>query len=488
MKRLFRRKNIRDMQAEALGSEHLRRALGPVNLVMLGIGAIIGTGIFVLTGTVAAVNAGPAVVLSFVLAGIAAVFAALCYSEFASLVPMSGSAYAYGYATLGEFFAWIIGWDLILEYAVGAVTVAIGWSGYVVSFLKDVGVNLPPQLIAATGTAVKLADGQAVTAWFNLPAVVIVAVITTLLVVGIKESAGFNNFIVIVKLAVILIFIGGAIWAINPDHWKPFIPEYESPRHFGWSGVLAGAQIVFFAYIGFDAVSTAAQEARNPQRDMPIGIIGSLLVCTVLYILVSGIATGVVPYKELNVADPIALVADRAHLGWMADLIKIGAIAGLSSVILVMLYGQSRVFWAMSNDGLLPPFVNKVHPRFRTPWLTSIVTGVAVAFFAGVLTVREAGELCSIGTLLAFVIVSVGIVVLRIREPHLPRAFKCPAVWFVGPMGALTAGTLMAFASATTWKRLVIWLLIGLMIYFSYSRHRSKLAHGQQPNGSTPAP
>jgi APA family basic amino acid/polyamine antiporter len=485
---LFRRKNIRDMQAEALGSQHLRRALGPVNLVMLGIGAIIGTGIFVLTGTVAAVNAGPAVVLSFVLAGIAAVFAAFCYSEFASLVPMSGSAYAYGYATLGEFFAWIIGWDLILEYAVGAVTVAIGWSGYVVSFLKDIGVNLPPQLIAATGTTVTLADGHVVTAWFNLPAVFIVAVITTLLVVGIKESAGFNNFIVIIKLAVILIFIGGAIWAINPSNWTPFIPEYESPRHFGWSGVLAGAQIVFFAYIGFDAVSTAAQEARNPQRDMPIGIIGSLLVCTVLYILVSGIATGVVHYKDLNVADPIALVADRANLGWMADLIKVGAIAGLSSVILVMLYGQSRVFWAMSNDGLLPPFVNKVHPRFRTPWLTSIFTGVGVAFFAGVLTVREAGELCSIGTLLAFVIVSVGIVVLRIREPHLPRAFKCPAVWFVGPMGALTAGTLMAFASSTTWKRLIIWLIIGLIIYFSYSRHRSKLAHGQQPNGSMPPP
>jgi APA family basic amino acid/polyamine antiporter len=250
--------------------------------------------------------------------------------------------------------------------------------------------------------------------------------------------------------------------------------------------VFAGAQIVFFAYIGFDAVSTAAQEARNPQRDMPIGIIGSLLICTVLYILVSAIATGVVPYKELDVPDPIAKVADQAGLGWMATLIKLGAIAGLSSVILVMLYGQSRVFWAMSNDGLLPPFVNRVHPRFRTPWITSIITGVAVAFFAGVLNVREAGELCSIGTLLAFVIVSVGIVVLRVREPDLPRAFKCPAVWFVGPMGALTAGVLMAFASPTTWKRLVIWLLIGLIIYFTYSRHRSKLAHGVPPNGVNP--
>jgi len=488
MKRLFRRKNIQAMQAEAQSSQHLRRALGPANLVMLGIGAIIGTGIFVLTGTVAAKHAGPAVVLSFVLAGVAAVFAAFCYSEFASLVPMSGSAYAYGYATLGEFFAWIIGWDLVLEYAVGAVTVAIGWSGYVVSFLKDVGIHLPPQLTAATGHMVTLADGSTAVAWFNLPAVLIVAVVTTLLVVGIRESAGFNNAIVAIKLAVIMLFIFGAIWAVNPANYSPFIPEYESPRHFGWSGVFAGAQIVFFAYIGFDAVSTAAQEARNPQRDMPIGIIGSLVICTVLYLLVSGIATGVVPYKQLNVSDPIALVADRAGLGWMATLIKVGAIAGLSSVILVMLYGQSRVFWAMANDGLLPPFVNKVHPRFRTPWLTSIVTGVCVAFFAAVLTVSEAGELCSIGTLLAFVIVSVGIVVLRIREPHLPRAFKCPAVWFVGPMGALTAGTLMAFSSPTTWMRLLIWLAIGLVIYFTYSRHRSKLAHGQQPDATTPAP
>ncbi|MCX8157481.1 MAG: amino acid permease [Verrucomicrobiae bacterium] len=488
MRRLFRRKDIRHMQAEALNSQHLRRALGPGNLVMLGIGAIIGTGIFVLTGTVAAVHAGPAVVLSFVLAGLAAVFAAFCYSEFASLVPMSGSAYAYGYATLGEFFAWIIGWDLILEYAVGAITVAIGWSGYVVSFLHGIGVPLPPEICAPTGTVVKLADGTQAVAWVNLPAVLIVLVITTLLVIGIKESARFNNFIVIIKLTVIMVFIFGAMWAVSPAHWTPFIPPYESPRHFGWSGVLAGAQIVFFAYIGFDAVSTAAQEARNPQRDMPIGIIGSLLICTLLYIVVSGIATGVVPYRELDVADPIALVADRAGMGFMADLIKIGAIAGLSSVILVMLYGQSRVFWAMSSDGLLPPFVNKVHPRFRTPWLTSIVTGLLVAFFAMILPVKEAGELCSMGTLLAFVIVGVGVVVLRVREPHLPRAFKCPAVWFVGPMAALSAGTLMAFASPTAWKRLIIWLLIGLVIYFSYSRHRSKLAHGQPPNGAVTPP
>jgi basic amino acid/polyamine antiporter, APA family len=477
MKHLFRRKGIAALQAEANGDQKLHRALGAVNLTALGIGAIIGTGIFVLTGTVAAQNAGPAVVLSFVLAGVASVFAALCYSEFASLVPMSGSAYAYGYATLGEFFAWIIGWDLILEYAVGAVTVAIGWSGYMTSFLQQINIHIPAQLSAATGSVVKLADGSAVTAWFNLPAVLIVFIVTVLLVIGIKESARFNNAIVLVKLAVILLFIGGAIMAIKAANWTPFIPENTGPRHFGWAGIFAGAQTVFFAYIGFDAVSTAAQEARNPQRDMPIGIIGSLIICTILYILVSAIATGVVPYRELDVPDPIALVADRAGMGWMSVLIKLGAIAGLSSVILVMLYGQSRVFWAMANDGLLPQFVNQVHPRFRTPWITSIVTGIAVAFFAAVFTVREAGELCSIGTLLAFVIVSVGIVVLRVREPHLPRAFKTPAVWLVGPMGALTAAILMVFASHKTWLRLVIWLLIGLIIYFTYSRHRSKLAH-----------
>src|SRR3954463_14149582 len=375
---LFRRKSVTDLQAEAESDHSLKRALGAVNLTALGIGAIIGTGIFVLTGTVAAQNAGPAVVLSFVLAGVASVFAALCYSEFASLVPMAGSAYTYGYATLGELFAWIIGWDLILEYAVGAITVAIGWSGYVVSFLRDFGINIPPALSAARGTelvdipatlaislkmragwtAFSAALGDQISALgtdptslphvittFNLPAVIIIFLVTVLLVVGIKESANFNNIIVLVKVAVVLLFIVGAIRAINPANWHPFIPVKTGPGHFGWSGIMTGAGIVFFAYIGFDAVSTAAQEAKNPQRDMPIGIIGSLLVCTVLYILVSAIATGVVPYGQLDVPDPIAVAADRAGMGWMGRLIKFGAIAGLSSVILVMLLGQSRVFY-----------------------------------------------------------------------------------------------------------------------------------------------
>ena len=314
------------------------------------------------------------------------------------------------------------------------------------------------------------------TAIFNLPAVLIIAAATTLLVIGIRESATVNNVIVFIKVAVVLLFIVGAAHAIHPSNWHPFMPPPEGAGHYGWSGVMTGAGIVFFAYIGFDAVSTAAQESKNPQRDMPIGIIGSLIVCTLLYILVSGIATGVMSYKQLDVPDPIAVVADHAGLGWMSSLIKLGAIAGLSSVIIVMLLGQSRIFWTMSRDGLLPPFVSRVHPRFHTPWITSIVTGVVVAFFSALLPVREAASLVSIGTLLAFVIVSAGILVLRLREPDLPRAFKAPWVWFVAPMGAISAIYLMVSLPLVTWARLVIWMIVGLVVYFSYSVRKSKLA------------
>jgi basic amino acid/polyamine antiporter, APA family len=474
---LFRRKSVTALQAEALGDQSLKRALGALNLTALGIGAIIGTGIFVLTGTVAAQNAGPAVILSFVLAGIASIFAALCYSEFASLVPMAGSAYTYGYATLGEFVAWIIGWDLVLEYALAATTVAIGWSGYIVSFLADLGIDIPAQWQAARGTVVTLADGTQVTALLNLPAVFIIAVITTLLVVGIRESASVNNVIVFIKLAVIILFIALAASHVNPDNWHPFIPPNTGvSEHFGFSGVVAGAAIVFFAYIGFDSVTTAAQEAKNPQRDMPIAIIGSLVVCTVLYIVVSAIATGVVPYAQLDVPAPIAKVADYTGLGFFGSFIKIGAIAGLTSVILVQLLGQSRVFYSMSRDGLLPPFVQKIHPRFRTPYITSIVTGLAVAIPAAILPVRDAAKLVSIGTLLAFVIVCAGVLVLRIREPNLPRPFKTPFVWFVAPMGVLSAAYLMFYLDLQTWIRLLIWLAVGLAIYFLYSRTHSVLA------------
>jgi basic amino acid/polyamine antiporter, APA family len=476
---LFRRKSVTALQAEAASDKSLKRALGPLNLTALGIGAIIGTGIFVLTGTVAAQNAGPAVVLSFALAGVASIFAALCYSEFASLVPMAGSAYTYGYATLGEFVAWIIGWDLVLEYALSATTVAIGWSGYVVSLFKDIGIHIPAQFQAARGTVVTLADGSTATALFNVPAVLIIALVTTLLVVGIRESASVNNVIVVIKLAVVVVFIILATPHVNPDNWHPFIPPNTGDReHFGFSGVVAGAAIVFFAYIGFDAVSTAAQEAKNPQRDMPIGIIGSLIICTVLYIAVAAIATGVVPYSQLDVPDPIAKVADVAGLGIFASLIKMGAIAGLTSVILVQLLGQSRVFYSMSRDGLLPPFVQKIHPRFRTPYITSIVTGLAVAIPAAILPVRDAAKLVSIGTLLAFVIVCIGVLVLRVREPNLHRPFKTPFIWFVAPMGALSAAYLMFYLDAETWLRLLAWLAIGLAIYFLYGRRHSRLAAG----------
>jgi APA family basic amino acid/polyamine antiporter len=515
---LFRRKSVTDLQAEALSDQSLKRALGPMNLTMLGIGAIIGTGIFVLSGHAAAANAGPAVVLSFVLAGTASAFAALCYSEFASLVPMSGSAYTYSYATLGELFAWIIGWDLALEYAVGAITVSVGWSGYVVSFLRDFGIHVPPQLSAARGThlidipaalaaSLKVRAGWAAistglveqisalgtdpaslphaVAIFNLPAIFIVAVVTLMLVIGIKESAGFNDIIVIIKLAVVLLFIGGAVWAINPAHWHPFVPPNKGAwGEFGWSGVIRGASLVFFAYIGFDAVSTAAQEAKNPQRDMPIGIIGSLIVCTILYILVSGIATGVVPYPQLDVPDPIAKAADVAQMGWLARIIKLGAIAGLSSVILVMMLGQTRVFWTMSRDGLLPRFISNVHPRFKTPWIITIVTGVIVALVGGILDVGEAGELCNIGTLLAFAIVSIAVMVLRVREPNLPRKFKTPWVWVIAPLGVISSLILMAFLPARTWIRLLGWFALGMIIYFIYGVRHSKLA---QP-ASAPRP
>ena len=475
---LFRRKTIAGLQAEAAGEHGLKRTLGPVSLTLLGIGAIIGTGIFVLTGTVAAQNAGPAVVLSFVLAGTASIFAALCYSEFAALVPIAGSAYTYGYATLGELFAWIIGWDLVLEYALSATTVAIGWSGYLVSFLGHIGIPIPPQLSAAAGSQITMADGSTVTALFNLPAILIVLLVTALLVKGIKESAKVNDIIVFIKVGVVLLFIAFAWKGINAANWQPFIPANTGLReHFGTTGVVAGAGVVFFAYIGFDAVSTAAQEAKNPQRDMPIGIISSLVICTVLYIVVSAIATGVVPYAQLDVPDPIAKVAEAAGLGWMTRLIELGAIAGLSSVILVQLMGQARVFWSMANDGLLPPVVNKIHPTFRTPWITQIFLGILVAIPAGFLSVREAASLVSIGTLLAFVIVCAAVLILRTREPNLARPFKTPFVWFVAPAGMAFCLYLMYFLPWRTWERLFIWLAIGLIIYFGYGRSHSKLAN-----------
>jgi APA family basic amino acid/polyamine antiporter len=486
---LFRRRKMSDLQAEVLQDHRLRRALGPLNLTTLGIGAVIGAGIFVLTGHAAAQYAGPAIVISFVLAGIACGLAGLCYAEFSSMIPISGSAYTYSYATLGEFVAWIIGWDLILEYLFAASTVAVGWSGYVVSFLKDFGINIPAAFTSAPYVHEAPADAgwnfwrifahgwTSTGAVLNIPAMCIVAVITVLLVIGIKESATFNNIIVAVKLSVILAFIAVGVCYINPANWHPFIPPAAGAGHFGWSGVLRGAGVIFFAYIGFDAVSTAAQEAKNAQRDMPIGILSSLGICTILYIIVSLILSGIISYTELSVPDPMAVAINSLgpKVAWLRPIIKVGAIAGLSSVILVMMMGQPRIFYSMSKDGLLPEKFSAVHPRFRTPWLATVLTGALAMLVAGLFPIGLLGELVSIGTLLAFAIVCVGIFVLRFTHPEIRRPFRTPFFWLVSPVGAGACVFLMSGLPRDTWARLIVWMAIGFVIYFGYSRRHSKV-------------
>lgn len=463
-------------EAQETGEHSLRRALGPINLVTLGIGAVIGAGIFVITGQAAAQFAGPAILISFVIAGIACALAGLCYSEFASMIPIAGSAYTYSYATLGELIAWIIGWDLILEYAFGAATVAVGWSGHLRAFCHDLGIHVPDMPVTDTTFL-----GLPIHLRYDYIGFLIIAAITAILVVGIKESANFTTTIVFLKVGVVCVFIALAaafLWAHNgqPNHWHPFIPPNTGERGaFGWSGIMRGAGVVFFAYIGFDAVSTAAQEARNPKRDMPIGILVSLVICTALYILVSGLLTRIVPYTQLNVPDPVVVGMRATGHPWATVLVEIGALLGLATVMLVMLLGQSRVFYSMSKDGLLWPWAAKIHTRFRTPYLTSIVVGFCVAILATLLPLRILDEMTSVGTLLAFVLVSAGVIVMRKTHPEVPRPFKTPWVPLIPILSILASGALIISLSYWTQLRLVVWLIIGLIIYFAYSRKHSKV-------------
>ncbi len=520
-------------EAQETGEHTLKRALSGLDLTFLGVGAIIGTGIFVLTGQAAAKHAGPAVVISMILAGVVSALAAFCYSEFASAVPISGSAYAYGYATLGEFVAWLIGWDLILEYAFGAATVAVGWSGYVVSFLRDFGIEFPVAFRAAPGTpfiqlsgdvVAKLNESKTIAVdvgWntlnsklveeltklgystdmfpvaksvFNLPGFLIAIFVTLLLVKGIKESANFNAVIVVIKTSVVVLFILAGISFVNMENLTPLIPPQKVDASgnpifgaFGWSGILTGAAVIFFAYIGFDAVSTAAQEAKNPERDMPIGIIGSLAICTVLYVLVAFVMVGVVSYTQLNVPAPIAEAINAARiraegtvfesvLAAMPFIIKLGAVLGLTSTMVVMVLGQPRIFYSMSKDGLLPTWAAKIHPRFRTPYITTIITGAIVALMAGFVRIDILGELVSIGTLFAFVIVSLGVIIMRYTHPDLPRPFKVPLSPYFPILSALASAYLMNGLPLDTWLRLILWMSVGLLVYFAYGYKNSRLA------------
>ena len=501
--KLFITKPLKDLFEEAADPRNgFKKALSATNLTTLGIGAIIGAGIFVLTGQAAAQYAGPAIVISFIISGLACAFAGLCYAEFSAMIPIAGSAYTYAYTTLGEFLAWIIGWDLILEYLFAASTVSVGWSGYIVSFLKDFGIHLPTAFCYATGTdliqlpvlgwvqktpeLIKLLISKGMNpeilpqadAILNIPAMFIIVVITLLLVIGIKESAGVNNIMVITKVGVIIVFVIIGFLFVKSANWHPFIPKNTGTwGHFGWSGIFRAAGVIFFAYIGFDAVSTAAQEAKNPQKHMPIGILGSLTISTILYILVAIVLTGIVAYPALLVPDPVAVGVDAMgqKLFWLRPIVKVAAIAGLSSVILVMLLGQPRIFYSMSKDGLLPPVFSKVHPKFKTPYISTLLTGFTAMIFAGILPIGILGELVSIGTLLAFTIVCISIILLRKSRPEIERPFRTPFVPLVPMLGAGFCLLQMFSLPFDTWLRLIIWMAIGFVIYFTYGIKKSKL-------------
>ncbi|MGV8879208.1 MAG: amino acid permease [Sphingobacteriaceae bacterium] len=477
---MFQRKSVEQLLFEAgqTGEGTLKRTLTSFNLVALGIGAIIGAGLFSLTGIAAAANAGPAVTISFALAAFACAFAGLCYAEFASMIPVAGSAYTYSYATMGEFMAWIIGWDLVLEYALGAATVAVSWSRYLLEILHKYNINLPHQLIVSPWETMQLGDGTVITGGIiNLPAIFIILLLSLVLIRGTKESATMNNVLVILKIAVVLMFITLGWSHINPDNYTPYIPENTGQfEHFGWTGISTGAAVVFFAFIGFDAVSTAAQEAKNPKIGMPIGILGSLVICTILYILFAHVMTGLVNYKEFaNDAKPAATAFAVTGYAFLQDALILAILFGYTSVILVMLLGQSRVFYTMSKDGLLPKFFSNVHRKFSTPWKTNVFFMVFVSLFAGFVPVSDLGHMVSIGTLFAFVLVCIGILVLRKRLPNAERPFRTPFVPYVPIIGVVVCLYLMYSLPSESWYRLFIWMVIGVVIYFLYGKKHSKI-------------
>jgi APA family basic amino acid/polyamine antiporter len=487
---LFATKSMARLMEEMRGENRLRRILGPVQLTSLGVGAIIGTGIFVLTGQAAHDKTGPALMLSFVSAGIACVFAALCYAEFASMVPVAGSAYTYAYATLGELFAWIIGWDLILEYAVGSATVAHGWSHYFQDFIGILGLKIPHVFSTAPfDYDPKLGHFVSTGTVLDLPAIIITLIVTVILVKGIRESASFNATMVIIKLIIVFFVIIVGAFYVNPANWKPFAPfgltgvSFFGKTLFGQTGaggeplgMLAGAATIFFAYIGFDSVSTHAEEAKNPKRDVPIGIVTSLVLCTVLYIAVAAVLTGMVPYNKINIDAPVSDAFRQVGLPWAQFLISLGAIAGITSVLLVMMLSQPRVILAMARDGLVPrSFFGAIHERFRTPWKSTIITGIFVTILAAFLPLRVLAELVNIGTLFAFVVVCAAVLIMRRTNPEAPRPFKAPFVPLTPILGILTCTLLMFSLPAENWWRLIIWLAIGFFIYFGYGRHHSVL-------------
>lgn len=455
---------------------HLKRSLRAMDLVFFGIGVVIGAGLFSITGIAAADNAGPSVVYSFILAAIGCALAGLCYSELATMIPVSGSAYTYAYASMGQLPAWMIGWSLILEYAIGAAAVAVSWSAYLISALHDLGIYLPTSIIASPWQPVPLADGQLVVGMINIPSVLIIIAITLLLIRGIKQSAIFNAIIVMIKLTTVMIFIILGFFYINPENYHPFIPENAGVwGEFGWSGILKAAGVVFFAYVGFDAISTTAQEVKNPQKSLPIGILASLFICTIIYILFAFVMTGLVNYKELDVAAPVALAISQTPHHWLSWVVKIAILAGLTSVILVLLLGQSRILYIMSSDGLLPKYFESLHPKYATPWHGNIVLMIFVGLLAAFVPIDVLGHMTSIGTLLAFVLVCVGVIILRYKHPEYPRPFKTPGFPWVPILGALVCTIMMLSLGLETWSRLIVWMILGLMIYFFYSRHHAEI-------------